>query len=423
MFTRFAATLIGASLIGPSLAKANLSPPEQKIVAYVDAHRREFEADLESAVRISSATEDLAGVRQMGAFFQERLAALGFNAKFVELPKSTGRAGHLVADHSGSHGQRLLLIGHLDTVFPARDVRREGAILHASGVSDMKGGDMVIVQALRALAAVGVLDGARIKVVMSGDEEAAGTPLAIARKDLLDAGRASDVALAFESMVGQTATVARRGFVSWELEVQGATGHSSGMFSAAMGSGSIYEASRILWEFHETLRKMDGLTASPALIAGGTEAELSPTGGTIQGKANIIAQRTLVRGDLRTISAGQLAAAETAMREIVSHSLLRTSARLTFHEGYPAMPPSAGSYALLAQFDQASRDLGLGGITAFDPRGRGAGDIAFVCPPLPGLDGLGLGGQGEHTPSESADVTTSAAVVKRAAILIYRLTR
>ncbi len=412
-----------ALLLLPVIGRAGLTPEESRIVAYIDAHSQEFEQDLEAAVRISSATEDLAGVRKMGDFFAQRLTALGFDARFIELPASTGRAGHLVAGREGTKGKRVLLIGHLDTVFPATEVRRDGSVLHGSGTNDMKGGDMVIVQALRALQAAGVLDGARIRVVMSGDEEAPGAPLAVVRKDMLEAASQSDVALAFEAIVGQTGTIARRGSIFWELEVQGATGHSSGMFSAAMGSGAVYEAARILSEFHETLRQMDGLTASPAMIVGGTEADLSRTGGTVSGKTNIVAQRALVRGDLRTTSAAQLADAQAKMQAIVARHLPRTSATLTFDEGYPAMPPTEGGYALLAQLDQASRDLGLGAITAFDPRGRGAGDIAFVSPPLPGLDGLGLGGSGEHTQKEFSDLNTAPAVVKRAALLIYRLTR
>jgi len=403
---------------------AAVSPDEQKIVAWVDAHRDDFATDLSAAVRIDSATENLAGVRQVGEMFRVQLAELGFDSRFVELPASTGRAGHLVAEHRGARGKRVLLIGHLDTVFPGANYRREGEVVHGAGVGDMKGGDVVLVHALRALKGAGVLDGTQIIVVMSGDEEAPGNPLEVVRGALREAAGRSDVALAFESAIGHTGTVARRGNVTWELEVQGATGHSSGIFSAAVGSGSVFEAARILQGFYDQLRKIDGITINPALIAGGTEASLTRTGGTVSGKNNIIAQRTLVRGDLRYLSAAQLAEARAKMEEVVRNHLPRTSAELKFHDdGYPAMAPSPENYALLAQLDQVSRDLGFGEITAFDPRGRGAGDIAFVSPPLPGLDGLGLGGRGEHTTNESAELAPAPELVKRAAVLIYRLTR
>src|SRR5690242_3955463 len=85
--------VVCASAVG-----AELTPPEKAIVAYVDAHQAEFESELEAAVRIDSATENLAGVRKMGDFFRERFAAIGFDSRFVELPVSTGRAGHMIAE-------------------------------------------------------------------------------------------------------------------------------------------------------------------------------------------------------------------------------------------------------------------------------------------------------------------------------------
>ncbi len=406
------------------VAAGAISPDEQKIIASVDAHREDFARDLEQAIAIDSATENLAGVRQMGDVFGRQLTALGFESRFIALPASTGRAGHLVAEHRGTKGKRLLLIGHLDTVFPGANYRREGDIARGAGVADMKGGDVVLIHALRALQEAGALADTQLIVVMTGDEEAPGEPLEIARRDLLDAARRSDLALAFESAIGHTGTVARRGIIGWELEVQGATGHSSGIFSAAVGSGSVFETARILSGFYEQLRQLDGITCNPALVAGGTEAALTRTGGTMTGKSNIIAQRTLVRGDLRYLSAAQLAEARARMEAVVAKHLPRTSAGLKFHDsGYPAMSDTPENYALLKQLDQVSRDLGFGEITAFDPRGRGAGDVSFVSPPLPGLDGLGLGGKGEHTTNESTDLTTAPELVKRAAVLIYRLTR
>jgi len=407
---------------GAVAAWAALTSEEERLAAWVDAHAAEFALDLEAAVRIDSSTENLAGVRQLGERFARQFTELGFDARFVPLPE-TGRAGHLVATRRGSRGKRLLLIGHLDTVFPGGTFRRDGDVAHGAGVADMKGGDVVVVHALRALASIGALEGVQIRVVFTGDEEAVGQPHELARRDLVTAAEESDLALAFESAIGDTATVARRGSISWSLEVQGATGHSSGIFSAAMGDGAIYEMARILTGFREEVRAFDGATLSPGLVTAGTAAELERTGGTATGKTNVVAQRALVRGDLRTVSAQQLADVQARMQAVVAKHLPRTSATLTFAEGYAAMSPTPGNYALLEQLDAVSRDLGYGRITAFDPRGRGAGDISFVSPPLPALDGLGLDGPGQHTPQESTDLRRAPELVKRAAVLIYRLTR
>ena len=423
MISRSRWLLLGVFAFGflPRL-HAGLAPEEQKIAAWADTQTATFASDLEAAVQIDSATENLAGVRQLGEHFMQQLAALGFEVRFVPQPASTGRAGCVVAEHKGTKGKRVLLLGHLDTVFRGGNFRREGDIVHGAGVADMKGGDVVLITALRALAAAGGLQDAQITVVLTGDEEAVGNPQEVARRDLFAAAAHSDVALSFEAAIGATGTVARRGSISWELEVQGVTGHSSLIFSPLMGDGAAYEMARILTGFREAMRPLDGATLSPALIAGGTEAELSRTGGKETGKTNIMPQRVLVRGDLRTVSAEQLAEAQARMQAVVKQNLPRTSAVLTFSEGYPAMAPSPANYALLAQLDQASHDLGLGAITAFDPRGRGAGDIAFVSPPLPALDGLGLDGPGQHTTNESGDLRRAPELVKRAAVLIYRLT-
>ena len=414
---------IVALIAGAVASAAGLTPEEQRLVAGIPQAPAEFAADLEAAVQIDSATEHQAGVRQVGELFARQLADLGFDSHFVPLPASTGRAGHLVAEHRGTQGKRVLLLGHLDTVFPGANFQRDGTKVSGAGVADMKGGDLVLIHALRALHRAGLLENTRVIVVMTGDEEAPGTPLDVVRRDLRDAAARSDLVLAFESVIDHTGTVARRGFISWELEVQGATGHSSGIFSDAVGSGAAFEAARILTQFYQQLRPIDGLTLNPALLAGGTTAELTPTGGTVTGKTNIIPQRVLVRGDLRFLSAEALAAAQAKMAAIVRDHLPRTSAELKFDDGYPAMAPTPANYQLLAELDRASRDLGFGAMTAFDPRGRGAGDVSFVSPPLPGLDGLGLGGRGEHTVHETADVADAPELIERTALLLYRLTR
>jgi len=422
MLPRMFSALAAFSALLP-LAFATLTPQEQKIAAAVDAQIGDFARDLEQAVKIDSSTENLAGVRQLADVFGAQLSALGLTYRFAALPASTGRSGHLVAEHRGTKGKRVLLIGHLDTVLPGGKFERSGDRALGSGANDIKGGDLIIIYALRALHTAGALADTQIIVVMTGDEEAVGKPAELARQELFAAARRSDVALAFEGAIAKTATVARRGSMSWEIEVQGATGHSSGIFSAAMGAGSIYEASRILTEFYAELRMLDGLTLNPALIVGGTDTTLDRTGGTTSGKTNITAQSTRIRGDLRTVSAEQLATAQARMTAIVAKNLPRTSAKITFSEGYPAMPDSPANRALLGQLDAASRDLSFGEITAYDPRSRGAGDIAFVSPPLPALDGLGIRGGGAHSPTEWADLATVPELVKRTALLLYRLTR
>jgi glutamate carboxypeptidase len=288
----------------------------------------------------------------------------------------------------------------------------------------MKGGNLVAIHALRALHAAGALDGAQVIAVFTGDEESPGKPLEVVRGALIAAAKRSDVALAFETAIGKTVTVARRGSMKWWVEAEGVSAHSSGIFSEGVGDGAVYEAARILNSFREELREEDGLTFNAALLAGGATASLEGTEARATGKANITAGKAVVLGDLRAVNQEQVDRVKARMLEIVSRNLFRTSATITFgDDAYPPMAATPENYALLAQLGEASRELGFGEVEAFDPKGRGAGDISFVAPIIPGLDGLGIRGNWAHSPKESADLASVPELVKRTAILIHRLTQ
>jgi glutamate carboxypeptidase len=400
-----------------------LSAGEQKIIDYVDAHMGEALGTLEKIVNIESPSEDIAGVKQVGAVFQREFESLGMTARWIEMPAEMKRAGHLVASTKGSKGKRILLLGHIDTVLRGEKFRSEGNKAFGTGSSDMKAGDVVLLFALKALHAAGALKDARITVMLTGDEESAGHPIEISRRDMVALAKDSDLALSFEATVGNTATVGRRGSSSWTLEVQGKTGHSAGIFSEGMGSGAIFEAARVVNQFYETLHNEKYLTFNPSVIVGGTEATLDGPTGTANGKTNVVPAKAIVSGDLRFISEAQKEATRAKMREIVGRSLPRASSKITFEDGYPAMTPSPGNYALLKEMDQVSQDLGFGKIEALDPGARGAGDVAFVSQLIPGLDGIGASGAGAHAPGESVDLASLPKVTKKAALLIYRLTR
>jgi len=419
----FGLTLLILCLVFVSAHAQKLSPDEQKISSYIDAHQTEQIALLERVVNLPSPTENLAGVKRVGSVFKTQLEALGFTARWIDMPPEMKRAGHLVAEKKGTKGKRILLLGHIDTVLSGEKFRREGNRAFGTGTVDMKAGDVVLLYALKALDSVGALNDTRIIVMLTGDEETAGRPIEISRRDMLEAAKNSDLALSFESAAGTRATVGRRGSSNWSLEVTGQTGHSAGIFHDDAGAGAIFEASRILNEFYEALHKEKYLTFNPSVIVGGTNATLDVTSGTANGKTNVIPAKVLVSGDLRFISEQQKETARAKMREIVARNLPRTSARITFEDRYPAMTPNEGNYELLKRLDQVSRDLSGPKVEALDPGERGAGDIAFVSHLIPGLDGIGAGGGGAHAPGEFVDLETLPLFTKRAAILIYRLTR
>ena len=410
--------------VTPAALAQTLNPDEKRIVDYIDQHNGEAVSFLESIVNIESPTEDLAGVRNVGMVFKREFENLGFSTKWIDMPPEMKRAGNLLAETSGKSGKRILLLGHIDTVLHGERFRRDGNKAYGTGINDMKGGDVVIVQALKALNSVGALKDRQIIVMLTGDEENSGKPMSISRGEMIDAAKRSDAALSFEAAVRNTATVGRRGASSWRLEVEAKTGHSSGIFKESAGNGAIFEAARILDQFYQTLRGEKYLTFNPSVIVGGTTAELANAQGSATGKSNVIPAKVIVSGDLRFISEEQKEAARQKMRDIVAKSLPGASAKITFEDGLPAMTPNEGNYELLIQLDKVSQDLGFGKVEALDPGDRGAGDIGAISGIVPGLDGLGIdSGGNSHAPGEWTNIDSLPMLTKRAAILIYRLTR
>lgn len=414
---------------GDAMAMAPGDPVEAAIVKHVIDDRQRALALLQESVDINSGTMNFAGVRKVGSVFEREFKALGFSTQWID-GNAFNRAGHLVAQH-GTRGPKILLIGHLDTVFaedsPFQKMQMIGeGKASGPGTTDMKGGDVIIVQALRALRSSGKLDGMRIRVVLTGDEENSGEPTALSKLALLEAGEWADVALGFEDGDGnpKTAAVSRRGASGWQLEVKGKPAHSSQIFQPNVGYGAIFEAARILDGFRAALSSMPNLSFNPGVIVGGTDITLDAqtSRGSAFGKGNVIAQTVRVDGDLRAISPEQLALARETMARIVAAHLPGTSASIRFDEGYPPMAPTEGNARLLSIYSNASDDYGFGPVTAINPRNAGAADISFVADKVEmALDGIGMMGSGGHTVAEVADLDTLDSQTIRAAITLYRL--
>jgi glutamate carboxypeptidase len=413
-----------ALVASASAATADLSGTERRIVRAVDANQAAAMKLIAETVDIQSATENHAGVRKVGDVFARELAALGFETRWVDLPPRVGRAGHLVAVHRGTKGKRLLLIGHLDTVLQGEAFRVEGDRAYGTGIADMKGGNVIVVEALRALHATGALEDRQVIVLFTGDEEDAGAPQSESRRALFEAAAESDVALAFEGASPGVAVVGRRGIGAWRLHVDGKQAHSSGIFREGSGYGAIFETARILDRFRVDLPEQY-LTYNPSIMVGGTDVAFDPatSSGTATGKINVIPREARVAGDIRFMTTAQFDATRAKMQAIVADSLPGTSASIEFEIEYPSMAPTDGNRDVLAVLDAVSRDLGAGPIVAQDPGERGAGDISFVCSGrLACLDGLGAMGDKDHAPGEYMAVSSLRPLTQRAALLIYRLT-
>jgi glutamate carboxypeptidase len=422
-----------AALAFAAGAQAQLTETESRIVAAVKERTPAALQLLEKSVRINSGTLNPEGVRAVGDMYRAELDRIGLKTRWIDMPPAMKRAGHLVATHEGGAGKRVLLLGHLDTVFekgssvPLWEVR--GERVRGQGVSDMKGGDVILIEALRALASAGALEKANVEVMFTGDEERAGRPLEVARGDMVAMGKRADFALSFEGSNRfngvDTASIARRSSGGWVLRVTGKPAHSMGVFSQQSGYGAIYETARILNGFREQVIE-PSLTFNPGLVFGGTNISYSEDTATASafGKSNVIARSSEVLGDLRYLSPEQGERARQKMRDIVSrNNLPGTSATISFSESYPPMPPTEAGRRLAELYSRASQDAGLGRIEVLDPSLRGAGDVQFVAPYTVGIDGLGAHGSGSHTDDEDLEIASIERGTIRAALLIYRLTR
>ncbi|MDE3199428.1 MAG: M20 family peptidase, partial [Acidobacteriota bacterium] len=129
----------------------------------------------------------------------------------------------------------------------------------------------------------------------------------------------------------------------------------------------------------------------------------------------------LADGDIRTLSDEQTARVEEKMRAIVAANLPKTGATITFDSAYPAMARTPAGVELLHQWNDISIALGLGPVVEAGPMTRGAGDISFVPPFLPGLVGVGMLGEGAHAPGEKGYLDSLTRQAKRDAVIMERL--
>jgi glutamate carboxypeptidase len=408
----------------------SLTADQRNIVAAVNADQQNAAALLKQLVNINSGTLNPEGVRKVAAILRPQFEELGFTCRWIPM-EEIHRAGHLTCARTGA-GRRILLIGHMDTVFepdsPFQAFEEKDGTTTGPGAADMKGGLVIMLGALKALNQNHYLDNTNITVFLTGDEERPGEPLAVARRDLIAAGKVSDAALEFEGGVQNgghdAASIARRSAYQWILTTTGKTAHSSGVFSKSVGDGAIYEMSRILYRFNQELHD-PGLTYNVGLIVGGTEANYDASTATVSasGKVNVVPAKAQAVGDMRTVTDEQYKRTQEKMLKIISDHLPGTSAEIVFKDGYPSMPETTGNKELLKELNEVNRDLGMDIMEPLDPSRRGAGDLSFVAPYVASITGLGSYGAGAHAPGESIHMERQPEQTRRVALYLYKLTR
>ncbi|MGH9440957.1 MAG: M20/M25/M40 family metallo-hydrolase, partial [Thermoanaerobaculia bacterium] len=347
-----------------------------------EAERRETVSeildDLRALVERESPSDDAGLVTSLAEWIVKRLAGAGIAAERVACPPSGDavRAGFGV----GSGG--TLLVGHLDTVWPAgtlreRPFRVENGVATGPGVFDMKAGIAVAIHAMELLHREG--GGARLSLFLTPDEEI-GTRASRAR--LLEAAGRHDRALVLEPSRGGAAKIARKGTGLFEISFSGRAAHAG--LEPEKGASALAELARFVL-FLETLGDAGkGTSVTPTVSASGT-------------KTNVVPERASLSVDVRVWTADEQARVRDS---IESYSAADPRVTVAVRGGFdrPPMEPTPASTALY----EKARDVaaGLGWALAGERVGGASDGNLTSAAGIPTLDGLGPGGDGAHAKDE-----------------------
>lgn len=423
LITRFAMVTLFVS--GTALAQVEpaIDPAEQELVAWLDGQESNMLDMLERLTNINSGSLNKAGVDEIAAIFSRELRELGFSIStlpgdVIEMPSCPGSdytidvADHVLATRPGNSA-RLLLMGHLDTVFPPdspfQDFRREGDTMYGPGVADMKGGLVVMLYALKALHEFGALDGIDLSVLLNSDEEMGSLS---SRKYLEDQAAQHDWGLVYESSGTNNLTRTRKGLGQARFVVHGKASHAGGAHE--QGRSAIKELAYKIVEIENMTDYETGVTVNVGIVSGG-EAR------------NTIAPCAEALIDLRYPQPQQgldaVAQFENIFGQVYSYPVdsgeITTDSWVNLHRP-PKIPTDESDY-LMDKAIAIGRLLGQElGVT--DSGGGTDGSLTQAVG-LPTQDSLGVAGTGAHSNREDARVSSLVERAKLSAVLIQRLAR
>jgi glutamate carboxypeptidase len=373
-------------------------PQIQAISAWLERRLPQFLADLETLVNVDCGTANKAGVDAVGRLFRERLLAAG--CELAEFPLAD-YGDCVLATLRGRGAARVLLSGHLDTVFPpgtaaARPMRIEGGRIFGPGANDMKAGLLAGLYAMRALQQTGFTAFERIDFFANTDEEV-GSP-ASARL-YRDVAAQADAALVLECgrMNGDIVS-ARKGCSNYRFTVRGKQAHAG--VEPERGANAIVELARCIRELTALNGLSEGSTVNVGTIGGGTASNVVPdlawadvdarfvteeAGRALDGAVRLIGNRTSVAGTAIEVSGG------------VERGPMEKTAATAFLVEL--------AHGIAAQL----------GFTFADIRTGGASDGNYIATlGVPTLDGMGPVGGYDHSPDEYVELES---IVPRTAML------
>lgn len=357
--------------------------------AYAQSIIPSFLEELQRWVNIDSGTFDKQGIDAVGILVRSRMEQSGF----VVTPNPQSVYGDNLVGVRYGHGiRRLLLIGHIDTVYPTGDVSKrpfhiDNGRAYGPGIFDMKSG---ILAALSALDGVGqdVLDGfASITMICNSDEEI-GSPGSSALIESI--ARDSDVTLVFEPTRSRdTVTVARKGIVSYTLTVKGLSAHAGVMPDA--GRNAILELAHLIIKLQALHNSIPTVSVNVGGVQGG-------------GRHNVVPDHAEALFEMRAANATAFAQAKAAVAAVIAEPRIVADTEVQLIEGPQHLPLEVQKQSrfLIDIASEVGAELGFA-LVPLSIGGASDGNTTGGMG-IPTLDGLGLIGQNSHHPEEYIDI-------------------
>jgi len=389
--------ILSVSSISPSYARA-----DARVLAAAKTCESKARALLQQLVQIDSGTRDVAGVAAVGAILKIELESIGARVEGVSATVP-GVGDNVVATLTGTGKGRILLIAHMDTVFPRGTVAERpykvvGDHGIGPGAGDDKNGIVSAVCALRVLRELNYRDYARITLILNSNEETG----SIGTRDLIRAqAKESDVVINLERGVPPDGLeVTRKGSAIITLEIIGRAAHAG--LEPEKGRNAIVEASHQALQLDSLADSAKETTVNVTLIQGGNAI-------------NVIPDHAIIRADVRAFTPQEFDRVETRLATLARDTIVpevQVTASMT--RNFPAWPPSASTEALLRRAQKLYAEIGLQ--LAGVPVGSSA-DVAFAAETgTPCIDGVAILGGGAHGVGDYADLSS---IVPR----VYLLTR
>lgn len=367
--------------------------------------------DLKTIVNIDSGTYTKAGVDLVGYYLQERFSDFGFS---THVDKQVDYGNHLIATHLGKaqHGARILLIGHIDTVFSDGEVERRPftiskqngkRIATGPGVLDMKSGVLIGMYGLHLLIDAQEDNYSSVTFLCNSDEEV-GSPSS--RAIVQELARQSDAVLVLEPGRAEgTVVSSRKGCGQYRVEVHGLSAHAG--VEPQKGRNAILELSYQVQKMQALNDTIPGATLSVGIIRGGE-------------RTNVVPDYAYFDMDVRTSDQAGLEALEAAMRKVTTQNVL-PGTRITLSGSMLVKPFERSKYnaKLVELVKDAGRELGL---KIQDVGSGGASDAnTSAAMGIPTLDGLGAGGGLAHNPGEYIELDYLPTRIALVAGLVRRI--